>query len=732
MIRKLTSVMIAFVLALPLCFAQTKLVVDGKAVSRIVVNSDARAARTAANLLQRFVAESSGATLPVVENGKVKPGDVVIEKYVATDSLKQGGFHIYTGKDNILHMAGKGKGDIYGVVTLLENYLGMNYMTADTYTLDKNKDIVIPVVDIVDNPAFSYRQSQGYGMRTDSVYRMFLRLEEPSDLFINHLWVHTFDRLLPSSVYGESHPEYYSFINGERRPGSASQLCLTNPEVFELVAARLDSLFKAHPDRNMISVSQNDGNFTYCHCEECELINNEEGSPAGSYIYFLNKLADRFPDKEISTLAYLFTMKPPKNIKPRPNVNIMLCDIDCEREVPLTDNASGREFVEALEGWAAITDNIFVWDYGINFDNMIAPFPNFPVLKPNIELFKKNGVDRHFSQIGGAYGGDFSEMRTWVVSKLMWNPARDTDDLMLEFMGDYYGPAAPYIYRYEKLLEGGLLASGNRLWIYDSPVSHKDGMLNKASRKRYGQLFDQAEQAVAGDSVLLRRVHLARLPLIFSNLEIARTTTDKDPAAVASDLDKFEEYITKYGVKSLDERNTSTVDYCRLYRERYMDVDTNDIAIGGEIEWIIEPAPKYKALGEKTLTDGLYGGTSYVDSWTGWEGTDGAFIVDLGDEKEFSSVSTDFLHQLGAWILLPKGVKYSVSYDKTNWENIGEVALPEDRSRPVKFVPVSVTTEKPVKARYIKAEIEGTKICPSWHYGVGCPSWFFADEIIVK
>ena len=31
------------------------------------------------------------------------------------------------------------------------------------------------------------------------------------------------------------------------------------------------------------------------------------------------------------------------------NVNIMLCDIDCDREVTLTENASGKEFVKAID-----------------------------------------------------------------------------------------------------------------------------------------------------------------------------------------------------------------------------------------------------------------------------------------------------------------------------------------------------------------------------------------------
>ena len=34
-------------------------------------------------------------------------------------------------------------------------------------------------------------------------------------------------------------------------------------------------------------------------------------------------------------------------------------------------------------------------------------------------------------------------------------------------------------------MEGALIGSGQRLWIYDSPVSHKYGMLKPALMRRY-------------------------------------------------------------------------------------------------------------------------------------------------------------------------------------------------------------------------------------------------------
>ena len=129
-------------------------------------------------------------------------------------------------------------------------------------------------------------------------------------------------------------------------------------------------------------------------------------------------------------------------------------------------------------------------DYGINFDNIVSPFPNFHILQKNIQLFKKNHVTMHFSQVNGIRGGDFSEMRAYMIGKLMWNPDADADSLMHTFMDGYYGDAGHYLYQYQKIMQGALLASGLPLWIYDSPISHKKGMLNPHLMEVYNELFD--------------------------------------------------------------------------------------------------------------------------------------------------------------------------------------------------------------------------------------------------
>ena len=709
--------------------AQITLVKKHKPVARICVTGQAEADKQAAVLLQDFVKRISDANLPIVYGEKARKGDVVIGEKEA--DAGEDGFSLTTEGGCLYVRTGGDKGSIYGVVTLLEKWMGVSYYAKDAYTLQPMETIELPALAHQETPAFRYRQTFSYG-NEDPIYRMWFRLEEPKEMFIDNLWVHTFNRILPSDVYGKEHPEYYSFINGEHRPGHNSQWCLTNPAVFDAAVASLDSIFKAHPDLKMISVSQNDGNNTNCSCPECKAVDEYEGSPSGNLIRFLNKLAERFPDKEFSTLAYLYSMQPPKHTKPHPNVNIMLCDIDCKREVPLTDNESGQWFVKALEGWSAISNNIFVWDYGINFDNIVSPFPNFHILQKNIQLFKKNHVTMHFSQVNGIRGGDFSEMRAYMIGKLMWNPDLDADSLMHTFMNGYYGDAAPYLYQYQKIMQGALLASGQPLWIYDSPISHKKGMLNAHLIKVYDELFDKAEEAVKDDPVLLERVWVSRLPLQYSKLEIARTEADSDKKESEALLALFEQRTKELGVKSLNERNNPPAEYCVLYRKRFLPQNEKSKAQGAKVEWILKPEKRYQAIADEALTDGLYGGTTYVESWVGWEGRDAEFILDLGEEKEFSRIETDFLHQLGAWVLLPKSVAYSVSSDKENFTPFGQVhEFAEDRDMQVKFVAGKAEVASPVKARYIKVQVKTIGLCPSWHYGVGYPAWYFMDEVAV-
>ena len=687
--------------------------------SRIVASPDSPAAA----ILQRYLPEATGFAFPIV-NALPKKADIVLRE---VDGLGEDAFRI--GLENgAVVLEGSGKSLSYAACDFLEQEVGMNYWGGGEYDLPRVKSVVLrPRTEV---PAFRYRQCSHYLLREDPLLRSWMRLEEPSDLFVENLWVHTCDRLLPASRYGAAHPEYYAYYNGRRHPGSASQWCMSNPEVLEIVCETLDSLFLAHPEQKMISISQNDGSDTYCRCETCQAIIDEEGSPSGPILRFVNAVARRFPDKEISTLAYLFSVKPPRKTVPLENVSIMLCDIDCRRQTSLPENPSGQEFMRHLEGWSAICDNIFLWDYGINFDNYLSPFPNLQTIKDNMVIFRDHGVKMHFSQINSSRGGDMAELRPYLVSKLMWNPSASLDSLERHFCEAYYGKAAPYILRYIHTLEGAAVATDVDLFIYDSPISYKGNILRPALLRRYNALFDQAEAAVAHDSLRLSRVQRTRLPLQYSALEIARTDLGRDNAAVQKALDLFESRVRTFGVPTLNERANSPLAYCKLFRERYLSSPEGNLAFGCPVTFTIEPRPKYRELGKTALTDGLYGGAGYVESWVGWEGSDADFTIDLGAQKAIQAIGVDFLRQIGAWVLDPRAVEFLVSADGEQFSRFSYCEIPENRSGSIEFTPVWGYSQS--TARYVRIKISGQKICPEWHYGVGNPCWFFVDEVWVR
>ena len=250
--------------------------------------------------------------------------------------------------------------------------------------------------------------------------------------------VHTFHRFVPASNYLRSHPAYFALRKGRRLP---TQLCLSNDEVLDIVINTVDSLFKQYPNHGVISVSQDD-NQQYCQCEDCMLINDREGSPAGSVIEFVNKVAEQFPDKTISTLAYQYTRTAPKTIKPRENVLITLCSIECDRSGPINEKCV--DFSQDLESWGKLTSNIRIWDYTTQFTNFLAPFPNLYTLQPNIQLFKQNNAKWIFEQ-HSHHPSELFELRSYLTSKLLWNPDINPFSTIDDFLQGYYQAAAPFI-----------------------------------------------------------------------------------------------------------------------------------------------------------------------------------------------------------------------------------------------------------------------------------------------
>ncbi len=212
---------------------------------------------------------------------------------------------------------------------------------------------------------------------------------------INHSFLHH----IPSSQYGTAHPEYYSLRDGKRlapvaNDGYDTEPCLTNPEVLEIVTQSVLKEIETHPQVANVSVSQND-NAKYCQCPQCAALDQREGTPMGSLLTFVNAVADRvavrYPNRKVGTLAYWYTRKPPKTLKPRPNVQIQLCSIECCLIHAIDDPNCPKNiaFCRDMNEWGKICDDIYIWNYNTNFRNYLLPCPNLRVIEPNVHILSR-------------------------------------------------------------------------------------------------------------------------------------------------------------------------------------------------------------------------------------------------------------------------------------------------------------------------------------------------------
>lgn len=446
-----------------------------------------------------------------------------------------------TAENNKLCIKGGKRGVIYGVFDFFES-IGCRFFTPDCEKIPTIPNLEIPDINKTEKPVFEYRETD-YANTTGKTpkYAAVCRVNGSSNSLPENLggnikyalFAHSFAVLVPPDEYFEKHPEYYGLSGGKRTAGDNVewQLCLSNPDIVDIAADKIREILKANPDKKLVSISQND-NLNRCQCEKCRKTDEEEGSPVGAIIRFVNKIAEKlepeFPDVLFDLLAYSYSRPASHLTKVRHNVCVRLCASrtcfahpyeKCTDRSHATERSDGKStiFIEDLIEWSKICERLYVWDYTSNFPLYLMPFPNWRVLKPNLQTLAKNNVKGVFEEANRAENGgtDFNELRNYLLCKLMWNPDCDADTHRKEFMEYYYGAAAPFLNEYLDMQSDFVEKEDYHLYIQDI---QRPGYLSNEMLEKYNALFDKAEAAVAKDGIKLARVAKARLSVRFADV----------------------------------------------------------------------------------------------------------------------------------------------------------------------------------------------------------------------
>lgn len=154
-------------------------------------------------------------------------------------------------------------------------------------------------------------------------------------------------------------------------------------------------------------------------------------------------------------------------------------------------------------------------------------------------------------------------------------------------------------------------------------------------------------------------------------------------------------------------------------------------AAGKKVIYHIPPNKKYNTsnLG---LTDGLRGSADYTkDQWTAFRASDMELEIDLGKEKNVSTITASFLHSTGSWIFLPINVSFEISTDGKVFTEIGKIDYSDIAFQPGKYLKECTINFDEQKVRFIRVIAVSMKVNPQWHAAKGGENWIFIDEVIV-
>ena len=444
------------------------------------------------------------------------------------EDLGEQGYVIRTVTPHLVIAGTPAAGTLCGVYDFIERHLGVRWYAPGVTKTPSVAALSLPEENRSVRPGFAWRHTSYAWPGGDDAFRARARENSGRGGPDNPYGVqygfdgsaHSYFWYVSPGEFFATHPEYFSEIGGARQEFE-TQLCLTNPDVLDIVTERMLARMAEKPGMRQHNFSQMDY-YNCCECERCNAVNKQYEIQGGAQFWFVNQLAKRtskvYPDKLISTLAYMYTEEPPKGLVMHPNVAVWLCHMypSCDSHAIATCPLNGEHKRRAI-AWSRICSHVYMWHYIVDFAHYYNPFPNFRALAADLRFYHDIGVEGVYLQGMSAEGGggEFSLLRPYYAMKMAWDPAQDAETVLRDFVEGYYGPASEPIWNYIALLNDKVESENIHMHLYTNPAQ---GYLTDDVLVRAMDLFDQAEQAVAQDEELLERVRVARMPLTYARL----------------------------------------------------------------------------------------------------------------------------------------------------------------------------------------------------------------------
>ena len=533
----------------------------------------------AASELQKYLKHVGGINVTVAEQDEVDDDAFIllgqpetnpaVKKFIGSmpEELPEDSLLIKSVKDKLI-LTGKGeRGVLYSVYTFLERYVGCRWYAPgeEGELIPELRNLELKDIEHWESPDFPYRGMMTHRDKPEEIVQWIdWMAKQKMNYFM--IWLSMWDKVkdgimdevrkrgmqldvghhsffywLPPRVYFAEHPEYFCLKDGKRQfsPEGESeaqfyQPCTTNPDVARIMSENIKDFIRNNPEVQIIGLWPNDIP-QWCECDKCVAFDTQGEDQellhkpiiTRRYISFCNTVAEavaeEFPDKRLSVIAYHTAVIPAEDMIPAPNIDICFAPYDECYAHSLGEKSCKRNrfFAENVEKWIKQGNRVYLYGYYLKGTWGQLPFPIISRILEDMRYYKSVGMIGANTQ---------AELITWPTHGLiyyayangLWNSERDLDELLDDYCDGFYGESGPVMKRYFLRLEEAMRRAGEEV---DPFCSHSwrhfpSRLFQPEVMSDCKDLLDQAEKAARNETVL-RRIHFQKTYLRYAELVVS-------------------------------------------------------------------------------------------------------------------------------------------------------------------------------------------------------------------
>lgn len=485
-------------------------VANGTSDYKIVVSSESTVLESlAANELQKYLTQSVGVVLPIVNDEQIEVGtfDEVFSignngvyeylskledsglKNIDYSNFNRCGFIMKTYGKTIIINGANDTGTLYGVYDYLEKLCGIRFLEEDYAYVPSLSDLAFRNLNVTEIPAFPYREYYAVGNGLSSQQNRI------SGTLGDHVkWcdvegynaIHNTLIHVPVNVYytadkKEQNAHLYTRQSEDDVPENPVEICWTDGinedgsidetmalSSVKIVIEAIKKFALQDTDAEFFMIGQEDQGTT-CQCDQCKKMDKKYGR-GGISMRFANAVAreiKKWSDEylngrtiNIVIFAYWYSDYAPvkdgdkgdflpidQTVMADDNVFIRLAPIDSTMFYPITDSRQNARYHNWAEKWSVVANHFFIWAYTANFSNTYGYWCVIQSFKKDLQTYRDMGVECIMYQDQHMMPGSWQvKMRRYVASKMFWNPNLDALALRDEWIRLYFGDEAyPYL-----------------------------------------------------------------------------------------------------------------------------------------------------------------------------------------------------------------------------------------------------------------------------------------------